>query len=53
MPNVPELHAASASREGRGGSAEECGGGAAWTLSIGHFTNYILDKLSELNQIIG
>lgn len=47
MSNVRELHAASASREGRGGSAEECGSGAAWTLSIGHFANYIL---AELNQ---
>ena len=42
MSNVRELHAASASRKGRGGSAEECGGGVAWTLSIRHFAYYIL-----------
>lgn len=42
MSNVPELHAASASRKGHRGSAEECGCVAAWTLSIGHFADNIL-----------
>lgn len=42
MQNVRELHAASASRQGRGGSAAECSGGAAWAVPIRHFTDYIL-----------